>query len=437
MRRRRTPADEYAARVTRGHMRLAYLVILMTATTVTGPVLTQEFVFPEDTDRNCSFAIRPPDLEYAPVALVMDSATGDILYGRNVDEPRIPASLTKLVTIYTALEASRSGDFLLDEPRKVHPRAFADAMPPGSSLMFLGSGQFVDGWDLLRGLAVSSGNDASVEVAIRISGSVSAFAGLMNATVRSLGFSRMYFEEAAGLSPGNRITAREMASFTRILLEEWPQTLEQLFALRGFRYPEARHYPESALQGGTIYQQNRNTLLDSYPGADGLKTGYTGAAGYNLVASASRDDRRLIVVLLGIDAADHSDGARRRTKDATVLLDWGFEEFDTLFPVRPDPGTITVWGGRVRSSLLSVDKPPPITLPRDATASLRGSIEVSDSVWAPLEAGTQVGTVRYFRGECLVSEVPVRIAEGVEKGGILRRIWDYLRWWLRETVNRG
>lgn len=376
------------------------------------------------------FEISPPEISFAPVAVVMDYDTGEVLFGRNPDTPHVPASLTKLVTIYAALESSREGNFPLDQPLPVDPRAYASAMAPGSSLMFLGPDQFVSGWDLLRGLAVSSGNDAAVEVALRASGSVSAFSGFMNSLVRSLGLGTFYFEEAAGLSPGNRITAREMALFTRILLEEWPETVDTLFALPHFAYPEAHHYSREVLQGGTILQHNRNTLLDMYPGADGLKTGYTSAAGYNLAATATRDGRRLIVVVLGIDAPNHIAGAERRTRDAIELLDWGFTNFRTVRPARPDPGLLRVLGGRERSVALLMPDPPPLVVPASDIGSLRGEIELPDHVWAPRQAGERAGTVRYVLGDRHLAEVPLLFETTVGEGNIFRRIWDRLAlWW--------
>lgn len=409
-----------------------------------GIVLLVPFVFPvsaapveglaEEQETSCLEnvyrAVSPPAPAYAPVAVVMDFETGTVLYQRNGDEPRVPASLTKLISVYTALEASRDGGFPLDEALPVDPRSYHYVMAPGSSLMFLGPDQHVSGWDLLRGLVVSSGNDAAVETALRVSGSVGGFAAEMNRIVRSLGMRTMFFEEPAGLSPGNRVTAREMARFTRVLLKEWPETVDSLFTLPYFAYPEAHHYSRHVLQGGTILQHNRNLLLEHYPGADGLKTGYTSAAGYNLVASAVRDGRRLIVVILGVDAPNHLQGGRRRTEDAVALFDWGFETFQTITPDTPDPGVLPVKGGRERTARLTVDSAPSLVLPRAALSSLRGEIDVPDFLWAPQEAGDQVGTIRYYHDQCLLAEVPIRLETTMEQGGLLRRLWDrFIVWW--------
>lgn len=382
-------------------------------------------------------AVPPPELEWAAAAVLLDHQTGSILYSFNGDEPRVPASLTKLVAIYTALDAAASGEFDLDRPYPVSPSAFASAVPPGSSLMFLGPDQMVNGWDLLRGLAVSSGNDAAVEVALRVSGSVGAFSNRMNRTLSALGLNEMFFEEPAGLSPGNRITARQMAQFSGILLEEWPQTIEELFMLPAFTYPLAVHFPNGVLQGRSIMQENRNLLLREYPGAEGLKTGFTSAAGYNLAASAHRDGRRLIAVILGVEGSNHLEGGRRRSADATALLDWGFEMFETVTPGIPALQDRPVWGGAGESFPVLADEPTAVVLPVSALELLRGEVELYTDQWAPLSAGEEVGTIRYLVGDCLIQTVSVRAATDVAAGSLFRRGVDWVRWQTQLLLQRS
>ncbi|WP_018527194.1 D-alanyl-D-alanine carboxypeptidase family protein [Alkalispirochaeta alkalica] len=375
------------------------------------------------------FSVPPPFVEYAPVVAIMDYTTGTILYERGIDAEWVPASVTKLVTVYTALEASRDDRFPLEEALPVHPEAYARAMPPRSSLMFLGPDQLVNGWDLLRGLAVSSGNDAAVEVALRVAGSVSSFAGEMNRSVHSLGLKSLYFEEPSGLSPGNRITAREIALFTRVFIERWPESLPKLFSLQSFAYPEARHFPGGRLQGNTIIQYNRNTLLRDYPGVDGMKTGYTSAAGYNVVATARRGDQRLIAVVLGVAGPTHLEGGRRRSQDAISLFDWAFSSFQTVPLALPPPQDIPVWGGRERFGTVAAEQNLSVVIPAGTESLLRGEVEMPDSVWAPRERTSPAGKVRYFLGEEPLLEVPLWFAQPLEAGGFLRRSWDRLRWW--------
>ena len=286
----------------------------------------------------------PPVINYAHSAALLDVTTGTVLYQKEGSQLWPPASLTKLITIFTALDAAESGDFSLHEVQPVHPNAYHTSVPRGSSLMYLGPGQEVDGIDLLRGLAISSGNDAAVEVAMRTSGSVSVFCGQMNRVVHRLGFRQFYFEDPAGLSPANRVSAVGMARFSAALLQRWPWLTDELFSLREFTYPQPRHYP-NGLQGGAIRQPNRNGLIYSYEGADGLKTGYIEESGYNLAATAERDGRRLIAVILGVQADSHHEGGRWREADAERLLDWGFREFRVVELTVPEVDPVTVWGG--------------------------------------------------------------------------------------------
>ncbi len=369
----------------------------------------------------------PPALMYAPVAVLLDYYTGTILFDRNGAVPRVPASLTKLVTIYTALDAAEQGLFELHQPSPVDPGSFASATPPGSSLMFLGPGQLVNGWDLLRGLAIPSGNDASREVAVRISQGVGAFAQRMNELVLSQGLKTMYFEEPAGLSPGNRITAVEMARFSASLLQRWPETVEDLFTLQSFAYPREHHFPNGIIQGESISQANRNLLIGTFPGAEGLKTGYTSAAGYNLAAAARQQDRRLIAVLLGVEGENHQQGGQRRTSDAAELLEWGFREYTFLSFDAPTIEEVPVMGGAVRQTSLGTAGEKDIVLPRMMVPALQGQLDIPSTLWAPLQAGDVVGTLRYLVDDCTVHRVPLVIQEDIPQGSIFRRLWDRLR----------
>lgn len=370
-----------------------------------------------------------PELQYTQAAILLDAMTETVLYELRGDVSWAPASLTKLVSIATALAAAEDGRFELDEPAPVDPRAYASSMPPGSSLMFLGPDQLVNGRDLLYGLSVSSGNDAAVEVALRVSGSVSAFAAEMNALVRNWGFPELFFEEPSGLSPGNQITARSFARFSARLMREWPEFTGSLFAVPVFSYPEDRHYPGSSRSPGTITQFNRNTLLATFSGTDGLKTGFIEESGYNLAVSAVRDQRRLIAVLLGTPAVSHAQGGARRSQDATALLQWGFDAFTALEMTVPEVAAPRVWGGRTSSVALERPLDIALTLPSEAVANLAGRVERVEHVWAPIAAGTVVAEVIYEVGSCEVSRVPIRTAEPVERAGVVRRILDRVRWW--------
>lgn len=374
--------------------------------------------------------VAAPELVWAQAAAVLDTGTNTMLLSLQGERTWVPASLTKLVTIYTALEAAEQGEFPLEQAEPVRPIAFASAVPPGSSLMFLGPDQRVNGLDLIRGLAVPSGNDAAVEVALRVAGSVSAFNARMNETVYGLGFEEFYFEDAAGLSPANRITASGMARFSAMLIRRWPWLLEDVFSLPEFTYPEPRHYP-GGWPGGAIRQFNRNGLVGGYPGADGLKTGFIEASGYNLSATAERAGRRLVVVVLGVPGETHAEGGLRREADARRLLDWGFDAWDDARVEAPAPDALRVWGGRQRQ--VSPRRPAAMRLvvPAGRSGDITGRLTQEREIWAPAAAGTRVGTVEYRLGDQLLATQELVLEEQLERGGLLRRVWDRLVVWLQ------
>jgi D-alanyl-D-alanine carboxypeptidase (penicillin-binding protein 5/6) len=249
----------------------------------------------------------------------------------------------------------------------------------------------------------------------------------MNELVLSQGLKTMYFEEPAGLSPGNRITAVEMARFSASLLQRWPETVEDLFTLQSFAYPREHHFPNGIIQGESISQANRNLLIGTFPGAEGLKTGYTSAAGYNLAAAARQQDRRLIAVLLGVEGENHQQGGQRRTSDAAELLEWGFREYTFLSFDAPTIEEVPVMGGAVRQTSLGTAGEKDIVLPRMMVPALQGQLDIPSTLWAPLQAGDVVGTLRYLVDDCTVHRVPLVIQEDIPQGSIFRRLWDRLR----------
>jgi serine-type D-Ala-D-Ala carboxypeptidase (penicillin-binding protein 5/6) len=381
------------------------------------------------------YAPAPPELQYAGAAALLDYETGTLLFGYNHKESWAPASLTKLMTIYTAIDAMEAGRFDLDTPRPVNPVAWASAMAPGSSLMFLGPDQLVSGRDLFRGLMISSGNDAATEVAVRVSGSVADFAREMNATAEEMGYPRFYFEEPAGLSPANRITAGEFAEFTARLITRHPDILTDYASLPSFTYPEAQHYPDGRLLGGSIRQFNRNSLLEQYDGADGLKTGFIEESGYNLAATAYRDGRRLIAVVLGVDASSHVQGSHRRSVDAEALLDWGFRSYRRVAFSPPPMEPLVLWGGKDETVTPVVENLQDVSLPADVVDRVDRTVQQTEEIWAPLPPGTVVGTVTYSVDGHRVAQGEVVLPEGAEKGSFFRRLFHRIRWWGRRLVS--
>ena len=385
---------------------------------------------------SAEFAPSPPTLAYAAAGALLDYETKTLLYGVNHQQTWAPASLTKLVTVYAALDAHAKGAFSLYEPQPVHPEAWASAMMPGSSLMFLGPDQVVSGADLFRGLLISSGNDAATEIAYRVSGSVGRFARRMNTVAATAGFPDFYFEEPAGLSPTNRITAEGFARFAALLIDRYPEILTDYASLPSFAYPQQQHYPDGVIQGNPIVQYNRNALIDDYPGADGLKTGFIDESGYNLVGTAERNGRRLIVVVLGVSATSHAEGGARRADDARRLLDWGFDNYRRVEFGAPELAAIPVWGGTVDEIVPAAAPVNGVVVPADAVSAIERSVSVDSHVWAPQEAGAAVGNASYHVGETVIVEQRIVIPRPLERGSWLVRVWDRLRWWAHALRQR-
>lgn len=366
-----------------------------------------------------------PLIRAAQAVALVDGDTGALLYESQGTRPWPPASLTKLVAIYTAFDAAGSGRFSLADQRPVDPRAYASATAPGSSLMFLGPDNDPTGADLISGLVVSSGNDAAVELALRVSGSVENFVEEMNRRCADLGFSDFRFFDPAGLSSDNRITAIGFARFLANLVRIYPEILDYT-ATTSFTWP-----PEGA---GGITQENRNGLVSRYAGADGLKTGYIEESGYNIAVTARRDGLRLIAVVLGVEASSHAEGGRLREVDAEALLDWGFDTWENVPLAVPDMEPVELFGGDRREVSIYADVPAQLLMLREDVPALRGELTIEDSVWAPIPVDDEIGTVRYLVDECVVAEYPIRTLGTSERGGVVRRISDRLRWWWRAVA---
>lgn len=289
------------------------------------------------------------DLE-ARAAVLLDFATGQVLYEKNPDEVISPASLTKLMTLHLAFKRIEAGQLSPDDPVQVSENAWA-ANFPDSSLMFLEPGDNVTVGELMKGIAILSGNDAAVALAEHIGGTVGSFVEMMNAEAQALGFKTFRFVDPHGLSPENQVTAGEFAEFARLYIQLHPESLETLHSQKSYAYPqyenlsEARKAVTSPEAHVPITQENRNGLLWTYEGVDGLKTGFVDEAGFNLAVTAQRGGMRLIGVLLGIQADSIPEGSAKREAEGAALLSWGFNNFVTVKPQMPELKPVRVWKG--------------------------------------------------------------------------------------------
>ena len=371
-----------------------------------------------------------PPVLHARSAILVEALTGAVLYESGADLPIPPASLTKLMTIHLALRDIEEGR--LDPEKVVVPGAdaWAKNMPPRSSLMFLGPNQKLSVEQLLKGLVVDSGNDAAVEVADLVAGSVPAFVDMMNREAERLGYRTMHFVEPAGISADNVVTAREYADFARRFVFLHHAALKEFFSLREFTYPLAEN-----LTGGSrekaVSQANRNVLLGKYEGADGLKTGYIDESGYNIAATAERGGMRLIAVILGVPDVGAVSGAVLRATDSAALLDYGFQEFTTVHPAYEPPAVARVWKGSARSVSFTARPEPIVAVRRDQAAGVRAEVVQAHDVEAPVRAGEKFGAVVVTIDGQEIARFPLVAASDVDRGGVARRALDSVVMFLR------
>ncbi|MDR3201304.1 MAG: D-alanyl-D-alanine carboxypeptidase [Spirochaetales bacterium] len=362
-----------------------------------------------------AIAIEPqPDIS-ARAAVLMDAKTGAVLYEKNPSLPHVPASLTKVMTIHILLEKIAEGKLSLNQKISPPEESWAVNLPRDSSLMFLGPGQKLTVLDLLKGLAVSSGNDAAVAAAIICGGSIPAFADLMNAAARNENLDDLFFVEPSGYDENNRITAMGFARFLRIYVDRHPEALAALHSLGEFTYPR----PENLSPGITstpITQTNRNSLLFSYPGVDGVKTGYLDESGYNIALSAAKNDMRLILVLLGEEGVTPTEGINSRNRDSQRLLDFGFNNFTTKKFDPPAPETIRVWKGEIEYITPALPKEIWVTIPLGSENRLRGEISQTHYITAPVGQGAVLGGIRITLDEKLVYQGSLTSSRPVARG---------------------
>lgn len=347
---------------------------------------------------------RPPQIA-ASSYILMDAKTGEILVEENADLPLPPASLTKIMTSYVAANEMTQGNVSLDD--MVHVSVHAWQME--GSKMFIQEGTQVRLEDLLRGMIIQSGNDASVAIAEHIAGSEGAFADMMNQHAELLGLQNSYFMNASGLpEPLHTMSARDLATLSKALIENFPSHYA-IYAEREFTYNDIR-------------QPNRNSLLFRDRNVDGIKTGHTDEAGYCLVASATRDDMRLIAVVMGTDSTD------ARAIESQKLLTYGFRFYKThqLFTDNQVLSTDRVWSGKTNSVDIGIADEVYVTIPRGQEDALETDLVINETLKAPIAAGQELGNVSIKLGDQVFYDGPVVAMEAVERGSFIKRLMDFL-----------
>ena len=360
---------------------------------------------------------QPPEVA-AKAYLVMDVSSGQILAGKDMDAPVEPASLTKLMSAYVVFDALRAKKITLTQTLPVSERAWKT---PGSR-MYIDPKMQVPVEDLIKGMIVQSGNDATVALAEGVGGTVERFVEMMNDQAKALGLKNTHYTNVDGLpDPAHVSTARDLALLSARLMQDFPEDAKY-YAIKKYRYPGT---PASN-------DTNRNTLLFRDPTVDGLKTGHTKAAGYCLVATAARDfpnlkGRRLVSVLLGAT----SDSTR--INESQKLLNWGYTAYDDvkLVDAGQPVATPRVWKGKASELKLGSATPIVVSVPAGTAGQVKTEIARPDPLIAPFKKGQTVATLKIKQGDQTLGEVPLVALDGVEESGFFGRAWDAMRLWIQ------
>jgi len=345
----------------------------------------------------------------AKQALVVDYETGSVLYDKNADEPVHPASMTKLMTLYILFEQLKQGKLKLDDAYTVSQNAWARGESDESN-MFLPLGSTVRIEDLIRGIAIQSGNDACKVVAENIAGSEADFAKLMNKKAAELGLAHSHFENSDGLeAPGHMMTARDILTLAEHIYTD---------------FPEYYHYfGEKEFTYNNIKQGNRNPLLYKDLGVDGLKTGHLEVSGFGLVASAKAGDRRIFMVLHGMDSM------QSRSDESAKLITWAFQSFQNvkLAKAGDQLEQAPVWYGAADTVSLTVAKDLVATLPKGTQEEIQAKAVFQGPVQAPVAAGQQLGKL-VITSSSGTTEVPLVAAATVDRVGFFGHIFATLKY---------
>ena len=378
--------------------------------------LVGALIMPLVSMANSGLVPSPPAIN-ADSYLLIDFDTGEVLVEHNADVQLPPASLTKLMTAYILAQEVELGRLSLDDVVPVSRNAWSqNPVFNGSSLMWIEPGKPVTVAELERGIVISSGNDATVAIAEHIAGSEAAFVDLMNRYAEDMGLTGTHFENSHGLPhPDHLSTARDLAATAVAAIRDHPE-----------RYAV---YKEQSYTYNDITQYNRNHLLREDESVDGLKTGYTSVAGYGLVASAKRDDMRLVSVVMG------SSSTASRKSETRSLLNYGFRFYETIRPLVNEEALAVsrVWKGQVKEASLGVITGPVLTLPR-SSAEITPVVEVDAPLVAPLQVGDVVGRVVLTRAGESVAEVPLEVLVAVEPAGFFARLWDAILLWFQQLL---
>jgi serine-type D-Ala-D-Ala carboxypeptidase (penicillin-binding protein 5/6) len=344
--------------------------------------------------------------------VLMDFNTGQVIAASNADEPLPPASLTKMMTSYLVEQGLKSGKLKPTEPVTMSLNAWCKGGKEGDSCMFVPLNAQASLMDMLRGVVIASGNDASKALAEHVGGSEAGFATLMNAEAAKLGMTRTHFDNSAGLpGPNHKASARDLAVLAQAIIRNSAEYYP-IYAEREFTY-------------NGIKQGNRNALLYTDPSVDGLKTGHTEEAGYCLAASAKRNGMRLISVIM------NADSAQARADQTRVLFNWGFANFEEATPVQAGAtlATAKVLYGVVPDVAAGVAKPWTLVIPKGQGAAVKATVTLNPGLEAPIAKGAVIGKVVLTANGKPLGEAPAVALAAVERAGFFKRLGQRISGW--------
>ncbi|MEY3991844.1 MAG: hypothetical protein RIS04_607 [Pseudomonadota bacterium] len=360
---------------------------------------------------------KPPEIA-ARAYLLLDVTANQVLAAKDQDMPVEPASLTKLMTAYLVFDALRAQKITLKQTLPVSTKAWK---MPGAR-MFIDPKMQVPVEDLIKGMTVQSGNDATMALAEGVGGSAEHFVELMNAQASAMGMKNTRYKNPEGLAEAGQVTtARDLGVLAMRLMRDFPNELAY-YAIKKYSYPGT---PEAN-------SNNRNLLLFRDPSVDGLKAGHTDAAGYCLVATAKRDfpnvgSRRLLTIVLGAESEN------ARANEAQKLLNWGYTAFDAvkLFDAAQPVASPKIWKGKTDTVVLGSPLPLVVAVPAGSAAQIKTQVVRPDPLVAPVAKGQTLGTLKVMRGDEALLNVPLVALSGVEQTGVLGQAWDALRLWIK------
>lgn len=354
-------------------------------------------------------APQPPQVA-AAAYVIEDAQSGQILASKSLHDKVEPASLTKLMTAYLSFKALSEGRLKPDQQLTVSDKGWRSE----GSRMFLDPKIPVTVTDLLKGLIVQSGNDAAVTLAEAIGGSEAGFAQMMNAEAKRLGMKDTYFDNSTGLpGPQHLTSVADLGVLAKAIIRDYPEYYP-IYSVKSYEYNK-------------INQPNRNLLLYRDPSVDGLKTGHTSSAGYNLVASSNRNGRRVISVVVGTESPE------ARATESSKLLNWALQFFDTpqLYKANEAIATVKVYKGATSTVNVGFLQAAYVTVPQGSAKNLKPVLETVQPVVAPVSKGSVLGRLKLMEGTKVVAEKQVVALDDVSEAGWFGRMWDSLVLWVK------